>query len=70
MYKYKANLDRIIDWDTIVVDFDLWFWIIMKKQIIRMYWINTPESRTRDLEEKKKGIASKNFLINLIIDKI
>ena len=52
MYKYNAKLDRVVDGDTVdaLVDlgFDTW-----KKVRIRMMGMNAPESRTRDLEEKK-----------------
>lgn len=61
MYKYKAKLDRVVDGDTIdaLVDlgFDTW-----KKVRVRMVGMNAPESRTRDLEEKKYGLAAKEFV--------
>ena len=59
MYEYNATLDRVIDGDTIdaMVDlgFDTW-----KKVRIRFLGIDAPESRTRDLEEKKRGLAAKD----------
>ena len=58
MYTYKATLDRVIDGDTIDVNIDLGFDISVNKRV-RFAGINTPESRTRDLEEKKKGLAAK-----------
>ena len=58
MYQYKVKLDRIIDGDTIDCYIDLGFNIQTKKRI-RFAGINTPESRTRDLEEKKRGLAAK-----------
>ena len=51
MFEYRASLVKIIDGDTIDVDLDLGFDVVLKKQRIRLYGINTPESRTRDLEE-------------------
>jgi endonuclease YncB( thermonuclease family) len=67
MYKYNAKIDRVVDGDTVdaLVDlgFDTW-----KKVRIRMMGINTPESRTRDLEEKKRGLAAKDRLIELLGD--
>ena len=59
MYTYKAKLDRVIDGDTIDVDIDLGFDIKVKKRV-RFVGINAPESRTRDLEEKAKGLAAKD----------
>ena len=68
MYKYNAQLDRVVDGDTVdaLVDlgFDTW-----KKVRIRMQGMNAPESRTRDLEEKAKGIAAKIRLQELLESK-
>jgi len=66
MYEYRGNLIKIIDGDTIDVDLELGFDVILKKQRIRLYGINTPESRTRDLEEKKYGLAAKARLRELL----
>ena len=59
MYTYEIKLDRVIDGDTIDAKIDLGFNISIKKRI-RFMGINTPESRTRDLEEKAKGLAAKD----------
>ena len=61
MYTYKIKLDRIIDGDTIDAYIDLGFDISVKKRI-RFKGINTPESRTRDLEVKARGLAAKDRL--------
>jgi micrococcal nuclease len=57
-YIYRAKLDRVVDGDTvdalIDVGFDIWF-----KKRIRFMGLDTWESRTRDLEEKKKGKLAK-----------
>ena len=58
MYQYKVKLDRVIDGDTIDCYIDLGFNINTKKRV-RFAGINTPESRTRDLKEKKRGLAAK-----------
>jgi len=67
MYKYNAKLDRVVDGDTVdaLVDlgFDTW-----KKVRIRMMGVDAPESRTRDLEEKKLGLAAKDRLIEMLGD--
>ena len=65
MYEYKAIVDRVVDGDTIDVTIDLGFktW---KKVRVRMEGINTPESRTRDKEEKKKGLAAKDRLVEIL----
>lgn len=62
MHEYKAKVVKIIDGDTIDVDIDVGFDIIIAKQRIRLYGIDTPESRTRDKEEKFYGNISKQFL--------
>jgi len=62
MYRYKVNVVRVVDGDTVDVDIDLGFGMIYKKQRVRMLGIDTPESRTRDLVEKKFGKASKYHL--------
>ena len=66
MYEYRSSLVKIIDGDTIDVDLDLGFSVVLKKQRIRLYGINTPESRTRDLEEKRYGLAAKARLRELL----
>ena len=65
MFRYNAILDRVIDGDTVDATIDLGFdtW---KKTRIRFYGINTPESRTRDLEEKKRGLAAKKRVVELL----
>ena len=67
MYKYNAKLIRVIDGDTIDALIDLGFDVWVKKRI-RLYGINTPETRTRDLEEKKAGIAAKDRLSEIMKD--
>jgi micrococcal nuclease len=66
MYEYKFNLLRVVDGDTVDVDIDLGFGIWMRKQRIRLNGVDTPESRTRDLEEKKFGLLAKEKLIQLL----
>ena len=66
MYEYKVkSIDHIVDGDTFDCTLDLGFNISHKIRV-RMYGINTPESRTRDLEEKKRGLASKQRLTQLL----
>ena len=68
MYEYKIKeIDRIVDGDTVDATIDLGFDVLYKTRV-RLYGINTPETRTRDLEEKAKGLAAKERL-NEIINK-
>lgn len=69
LYYYKAELVRIIDGDTIVVDIDKGFDDWKKNQRIRLLEIDAPEVRTRDLEEKARGVAATEHLRSLIKDK-
>ena len=54
-FVYNATLDRIIDGDTFDCILDLGFDVKLHKQRVRLSGIDTPESRTRDLAEKKLG---------------
>ena len=67
-YEYRCSVVKVIDGDTVDVDIDLGFGIWIKKERIRLRGIDTPESRTRDLEEKKYGLLAKLFLEKLISD--
>ena len=62
MFEYNCTIVKVIDGDTVDVDIDLGFGVWLKKQRIRFHGIDTPESRTRDLEEKKYGLAAKAFV--------
>jgi len=66
VHEYDCVITRIIDGDTIDVDIDLGFDCWLHKQRIRLHGIDTPESRTRDLEEKKYGLAAKAFVEKFI----
>ena len=69
MYEYKCNIIKVIDGDTVDVDIDLGFGIWMKDERVRIMGIDTPESRTRNLEEKFYGLKSKEFLKDLLKDR-
>ena len=58
-YIYKAKLQRVIDGDTVDALIDLGFDTWVKKRI-RYKGIDTWESRTKDLDEKKLGLAAKD----------
>ena len=58
-FVYNATLDRIVDGDTFDCILDLGFDVKLHKQRVRLAGIDTPESRTRDLAEKKLGLAAK-----------
>ena len=53
MYEYRCKIVKVIDGDTVDVDIDLGFGVWLHKERIRLYGIDTPESRTRDLDRKK-----------------
>ena len=64
MYEYRATLLKVVDGDTVDVDIDLGFGVVFANQRIRLYGIDTPESRTRDDEEKKFGKLASQFLVD------
>ena len=63
MYEYPCKIIRVIDGDTVDVDIDLGFDVWLKKQRIRLYGIDTPESRTSDKVEKVYGLKAKAFVV-------
>ena len=66
MYEYRVKIVKVIDGDTVDVDIDLGFGIILSDERVRIMGIDTPESRTRDKVEKKFGLASKARLKSLL----
>ena len=64
-YEYKAKLVRVVDGDTCDALIDLGFNTWVKKRI-RFKGVDTWECRTRDLDEKKKGLAAKAFTKDLL----
>jgi len=66
-YIYRAKLDRVVDGDTVDALIDVGFDIWVKKRI-RFMGLDAWESRTRDLEEKKLGLAAKARLIELLLE--
>ena len=68
MYEYRCEIVKVIDGDTVDVDIDLGFGVWLRKERIRLRGIDTPESRTRDDEEKKYGLLAKNFLQKMLHD--
>jgi len=61
MYEYACKVERVVDGDTIDVVLDLGFDILYKSRV-RLYGIDTPESRTRNLDEKARGKMASAFL--------
>ena len=65
-YNFRVTeINGVVDGDTIDVDIDLGFGVWMHKERVRMMGIDTPESRTRDKEEKKFHVS----LLEKLIDK-
>lgn len=64
MYTYRIKkVNAVIDGDTIDCDIDLGFDVCLTQRI-RLAGIDAPESRTRDLTEKKYGLEAKAYLEN------
>ncbi len=66
LYEYKCIIKRVVDGDTVDLNIDLGFDMWLMNQRIRLAGIDTPECRTRDLEEKKFGMFAKIYVQNLI----
>ena len=66
MYEYKCKVLRVVDGDTVDVDIDLGFGIVLSDERVRIMGIDTPESRTKDKVEKLFGKASKHRLESLL----
>ena len=64
-HNYSAKLQRVVDGDTCDALIDLGFDTWVKKRI-RFYGVDTWESRTRNLEEKKKGLEAKAYVKDLL----
>tara|TARA_R110000823_G_scaffold221551_2_gene350048 strand:- start:3236 stop:3586 length:351 start_codon:yes stop_codon:yes gene_type:complete len=62
MYEYACKIGRVVDGDTMDVIIDLGFSIQYKTRV-RLVGINTPEKRTRDLEEKARGIKASAYAL-------
>ena len=69
MYEYRCKIVRVVDGDTVDVDIDLGFGIILKDERVRVMGIDTPESRTRDKVEKQFGLAAKKRLKEMLDNK-
>ena len=65
MFEYSVKITRVVDGDTVDGMVDLGF-SIYRKIRIRLYGMNAPESRTRDLEENAKGLKAKDRLIEIL----
>ena len=67
-YNFRVTkINRVVDGDTIDVTLDLGF-SLTKKERVRIAGVDTPEKRTRDLEEKELGIDATNWLKDKIKD--
>ena len=69
-YNFRVvSIDRVVDGDTIDVSIDLGFDLI-KKERVRIAGVDTPEKRTRDLEEKALGLDATNWMKKNLEDTI
>ena len=68
MFEYRLKLIKIIDGDTVDGMIDLGFDVWIKRRI-RLNRIDTPETRTKDLEEKERGIIAKERLTEILNEK-
>ena len=62
LYHYRAKVLRVVDGDTVDVMLELGFNVSLKERV-RLYGIDAYESRTRDLEEKARGLKATDFVV-------
>ncbi len=69
-YNFRVvSIDKVLDGDTIDVTIDLGF-DLYKKERVRIAGVDTPEKRTRDLEEKALGIDATNWMKGTLTDTV
>ena len=66
MYTYKVTVKKVIDGDTVDVDIDLGFGVVLRKERVRIMGIDTEESRTRDKVEDLFGELAKARLKEIL----
>ena len=66
MYEYRCKVLRVVDGDTVDVDIELGFGVVLSDERVRIMGIDTPESRTRNKVEKLFGLAAKKRLKELL----
>lgn len=66
MYEYRVKILRVVDGDTVDVDIELGFGVVLADERVRIMGIDTPESRTSDEVEKLFGKAAKHRLEELL----
>lgn len=66
--EYEITLVKVVDGDTVDVDIDLGFNIVLRDERVRIVGIDTPESRTSDSIEKLFGLAAKRRVYDLLKD--
>ena len=66
MYEYRAFVRKVYDGDTITVDIDLGFEVLLKNQKLRLYGINTPEVRG---ESREEGLKVRDLVRSRIANK-
>lgn len=69
MYEYRCKILKVVDGDTVDVDIELGFGIVLTDERVRIMGIDTPESRTSDKVEDVFGEAAKARVKELLGDK-
>lgn len=66
--KFDAIVTRVVDADTMEVNVDLWFGLLQRSKV-RLFGVDTYESRTRDRQEKIMGEIAKAFVVDAVENK-
>ena len=64
MYEYKATVKRVIDGDSLVLDIDLGFHIVMNETKIRLYGLDTPEMNSDDPLLRLQAVLATRYLFD------
>ena len=68
LYRYRVENLRVIDGDTVDCDIDLGFDVWLRDQRIRLRGLDAPETRTKDLDEKARGLAARDWLKSMLLE--
>lgn len=69
VYNYKAEVLDVYDADTMTLRVDLGMNVFVKEKV-RLFGIDTPELRTKDLDEKRAGYEARDYVRNIILGKV
>ena len=70
LHQYSVTVNRVVDGDTLDIDIDLGFNVVLKRKRVRLAGIDTPELRSKNTKEIKKANEAKKVVEYMILNKI